>query len=624
LDGVPFTVIGVAAESFAGTYENRTDVWVPFASWPLVQANDPSAPGLLTDPNRCCVGVAARLRRGVSREQAQAELTVLARQYWIEQKRDPVEIVLTGTAMLDHPERRRRIAPVLAILLTAFGSILLLACANVSNLLLARAAARQREIAVRVAIGAGRWRVIRQLFTESLLLAGIASTVGLLLAYVLPTLALRFMGQNPPTNIRLTPDANVLVYSIGIAVASALAFGLAPAWRGTRISVSDAMKRQSAHASPRIPLRGALLAVQVAISVALLMAAGLLVRGLDRARSLDPGFRTEGVTAVQITLPPNAYDLAREAAFYDDLVSRLDASGHGVAVSMLVPLADRHEFTDFNAKCANRVPVQTQRVSQAYFDVLRIPVVAGRNFLPEDRGRGSILVNETLARLCWDGRNPVGESVTIGRRQREVVGVVRDAQVSGIGQAQPIYFAPFVPDGNLVRGPAALLLPSPMAASAISLLRDMDSRIATEAIPLTEQMNRSLGDTAGVARMAGALGLLALMLATVGVYGVISYSVEQRRREIGVRMALGARPGQVVGLVLRRNARAVAIGLAVGLAIAAGLTVVLKSELYGLSPVDPLAYAGVLTLLLCAGLAASVIPARRAARTDALLALHHE
>jgi predicted lysophospholipase L1 biosynthesis ABC-type transport system permease subunit len=214
--------------------------------------------------------------------------------------------------------------------------------------------------------------------------------------------------------------------------------------------------------------------------------------------------------------------------------------------------------------------------------------------------------------------------VTIGGRPREVVGVVRDAQVYGIGQVQPIYFAPFVPDGNLVRGPAALLLPSQMAAPAVRILREMDARIATEAIPLTAQLNRSLGDTVGVARMAGALGLMALLLATVGVYGVISYSVEQRRREIGVRMALGARPGQVVRLVLRRNARAVAIGLAVGLAIAAGLTVVLKSELYGLSPVDPLAYAGVLTLLLLAGLAASVIPARRAARTDALLTLHHE
>jgi putative ABC transport system permease protein len=188
----------------------------------------------------------------------------------------------------------------------------------------------------------------------------------------------------------------------------------------------------------------------------------------------------------------------------------------------------------------------------------------------------------------------------------------------------PTYFAPFVPDGDLVRSPAAVLLPSRMAGAAVAILRDMDAGAATEAIPLSEQVEHSLGDTAGIARMAGALGLLALLLAAVGVYGVISYSVEQRRREIGVRMALGARPGQVVGLILRTNARAVAAGLAVGLTLAAGESVVLKSQLYGLSPADPLAYSGVLAVLLLAGVAASVIPARRAARTDAVTALRHE
>jgi predicted permease len=430
LDGVPFTVIGVAGESFAGTTENRTDVWAPFASLPLVRANNPALPGLLTDPGRCCSEVAARLRQGVSREQAQSELNALYRQYSAEVQRDPAEILLTGTAMLDHPQRRRRAAPVLALLLVAVGAILLLACANVSNLLLARAAARQREIAVRVALGAGRWRVVRQLLTESVLLAAIASAGGLLLACVLPDLILRFMGQAPPTNLHLTPDGNVLAYAVGIAALCALASGLAPALRGTRVSVSEAMKRQSAHASPRIPLRGTLLGVQVAVSVALLVAAGLLVRGLNRARSLDLGFQTEGVTAIQVTLPPNVYDPAREGAFFDDLVAKLDPTGESVGVSLLLPLGERREYTDFGGvQCASRTPVLTQRVSQGYFDVLRIPILAGRNFLPQDGGRGSILVNEALARVCWAGRSPVGERVNIGGRAREIVGVVRDAQV---------------------------------------------------------------------------------------------------------------------------------------------------------------------------------------------------
>jgi len=632
LDGVPFTVIGVAAESFTGVTADRTDVWVPFASIQLLRADDPNAVSLLTDPGRCCSDVAARLRPGVSRAQAQAELNALFQQYLTDVNRvppaefrlsrAPADIVLAGTAILDNPEARRRVAPVLAVLLAAFGSILLLACANVSNLLLARAAARQREFAVRVAIGAGRWRIIRQLLAESLVLAAVASAVALLLAFVLPDLIVRFVGQTRPTNLSLMPDANVLAYAVGITVVSALVFGLAPALRGTRISVSDAMKRQSAHATPRIPLRGTLLGVQVAISVALLMAAGLLVRGLDRARSLDLGFRTEGVTAVQVTLPANAYDPASEQAFFDTLVARLDSGGRTAGVSLVVPLSGRREYTGLGAVCAGQGLLLQQWVTGGYFDVLQIPVVAGRNFFPEDRGRRSMLVNETLANVCWPERSPVGLVVNDG--QAEIVGVVRDAQIAGIGAVPPTFFAQYVPDGGLVGSPAVVLLPSAMASTAVAAVRDMDPGAATEEILLSEQVDRSLGTTAGVARMAGTLGLLALLLATVGVYGVISYSVEQRRRELGVRMALGARPSQVVGLVLRRNARAVAAGLVVGMATAAGESVVLKSQLYGLSPIDPLAYAGVLALLLVAGVAASAMPALRAARTDAVTALHYE
>jgi predicted permease len=438
---------------------------------------------------------------------------------------------------------------------------------------------------------------------------------------------MRLRGQRVPTNLDFTPDGTVLAYAMAIAVFAALAFGLAPAFRGTRVSVSETLKGQNARVSGRFPLQGALIAVQVAVSVALLMTAGLLLRGLDRAGSLDLGFRTDGVTALRVQLPPNAYDAAAERRFFDDLLPLLQAGNARVGMSSLLPLGDARNFTDFV------VPDATPDVSQAmpvqdatpgYFEVLGIPVLVGRTFGPGDRDLGAIMVNQSLARLYWPDRSPIGQSVTIGNRPREVVGVVRDAQLNGIGSRGPMYFTPFAANSQGVGEPPVILLPSPMASSAAAAVRAADATAFTEAIPLSEQAHRSLGDARGSARLAGVLAWLALLLATSGVYGVISYSVEQRRREIMIRVALGARPRGVVGLVLRSNATPIGLGIVVGILISAGGSVLLNSQLYGLSPLDPAALAGVATVLLVAGAAASTIPARRAVRMDPVAALHQE
>lgn len=624
VEDVPFTVIGVASEKSGGGIEDRTDLWAPMASLKLTRPNDTGIEPLLHSPEWCCSEAVARLRPGVTREAAQAEWNTLFRQYSESMNQPPADILLTGTAMLDHPQRRQTAAPVIALVLAAFGSILLLACANVSNLLLARASARQREIGVRIAIGAGRARVVRQLLTESLLLAGIASGVSLLLAWVLPGMMLRLLNQTPPANLQLTPDGNVLLYALAISVVAAVAFGLAPALRGIG-AASDALKQQSKHASARFPLRGLLLGVQVAISVALLVGAGLLVRGLDRARSMDLAFRTDGVTAISVTLPTNGYDVPRQTAFFDDLAARLAANGDRIGLTTLLPLGDSRSQTNFTVDGAQTNPsMLVQRVSAGYFDVLQIPIVLGRNFLPEDRARGSILINESLARLYWEGRSPVGEMVSMGRDKHKIVGVVRDSQIYGIGSVPPTCFTPFAPDGHAFAGPTGVLVPQSLASAAVATVRTMEPRAGTAAITLAEQIERSLGDSIGIARLAGALGLLALLLATVGVYGVVSYSVEQRKREIGIRMALGARPAEVAALVLQQNSRGVVFGLVVGLGISIALATVLESELYGLSPFDPLAYGGVLALLLGAATVASLFPARRAARMDPVRALHHD
>jgi putative ABC transport system permease protein len=617
VDGVPFTVIGVAAEGYTGTSEDRTDVWLPFASVSLVE---PTTPALFEDPTHCCSGVAARLRPGVSREEAAAEWSSLHGAYMRELGLEPTEILLTGTAMLDHPARRAQAALPIAMISVAFAAVLLLACANVTNLLLARGAARQSEIAVRMAIGAGRARIVRQLLTEAAVLAAAAGAIALPLSYVLPGAAMRLMGQELPTGLNFAPDANVLLYAMGVSALCTLAFGLAPALQTARPDMIGAIKGRGAATARRSRLRSAALGIQVAVSTALLVAAALLVRGVDFARTVDFGFRIDGVSAVAVTLPPNVYDPAAETQLYDTVVRRL-GDDQPVALSFRMPLGERHDFT--GATCAGRTYVRTLMVSPKYFDVLQIATVEGRNFAPADAGRSTVVVNETFARICSPGRALAGRIENIGGRDQEIVGVVRDAQLHGTGGVDPIVFLPFEP-GTVFRGEAVFLLPTALAERAAAVVREVEPRATAEAVEMREQVERWLGDSRGLARAAGSIGGLALLLAVVGVYGVFSYYVEQRKREIGVRIALGARAGQIVALVVRQNSPALAGGLAAGLAIAVGESIVLRGELHGLSAADPLAYFAVLLVMLAAGTAASALPARRATRTEPNSVLHYE
>jgi putative ABC transport system permease protein len=617
VDGVPFTVIGIAARDFDGTDEDRTEVWLPFAALSLMQ---PTTPSLFNDPAHCCSELAARLRDGVSRDEAAAELNALFAGYMSDLGLEPSTIVLSGTAMLDDPQRRQGIAPVIAIVFTVFGAVLLLACANVTNLLLARGAARQSEIAVRMAIGAGRGRIVRQLLTEAGLLALVAAAITLPLTYALPRAALRIMGQTLPTNISVAPDINVLFFAIGIATLATLAFGLAPALQTTRTNPLAAIKGHGSVTARRSRLRGISLGIQVAVSAALLIAAGLLVRGVDFARDVDFGFRIDGVSAVSVTLPPNVYGPAAEAALFDAALARFD-DATPVGVSFLMPLGERHEFTGA-AGCTNGGFVRTHLVNAAYFNVLQMPLVEGRNFVRTDTGT-AVIVNEAFARSCSEGGSPAGRTQEIGGVQREIVGVVRDAQLHGTGGVDPIVFMPFAP-GPVFRGEAVLLLPTPLAERAAATVRELEPRATAAVITMREQVESWLGNTAGLARIAGAIGSLALLLAAVGVYGVFSYHVEQRRREIGVRIALGAKPPQIVRLVVRQNMPALAGGLAAGLVIAGAESIVLRAELHGLSPADPPAFLGVLLVMLLTGVAASILPARRAAQTEANTVLHNE
>jgi hypothetical protein len=296
-----------------------------------------------------------------------------------------------------------------------------------------------------------------------------------------------------------------------------------------------------------------------------------------------------------------------------------------VGVSALVPLGGFTSVTDFrpvDPVAADVQSVRTQWVNPGYFDILGIPIVAGRNLGPEESNGDAILINETLATRYWPDGHALGRAVRINKRTPVIVGIVRDSHIYGMGAVPPTYFAPFTPSGPWAQ--PVLIVPDSLASIVVNLVKQQEPLAAVQATKLTDQLDRAIGSTRAAARAAGFLGALALFLTTIGVYGIISYSVEQRRKEIGIRLALGALTGQVIALVLGRNARAALAGLVIGLLGSAAASTAIESQLYGVSRIDPIAYLSVLAILVVAGVAASVIPVLRAARIDAVTTLHHD
>lgn len=592
----------------------------------LLRPHDINVMGLLTSPNHCCSDIAGRLAPGYTREHAKAELQVLVAQF-AEQNdvfRDAT-VLVTGTALAESPSRKRgEIKAIVGLLFLAITLVLLLACANVGNLLLARAAARRSEIAVRLALGGSRARVVRQLLVESMTLAGCAAAIGLAIAWLLPPfLAYR---MTPDINVEMAPDWRVALYTAALAVVACVAFGLAPALHGTRGDLAGALKAGSP-LTARFSLRSILLAAQVAISVTLLAGAGLLAGGLGRAQHQDPGFRMADVTVLHLDLPASAYGGAPSKAFVRQLQIDLDAAqGLGTfALTMDAPMANARYWTSLNLPGEpeeKRKMVQFHEVTGGYFEVLRIPVVAGRNFVREDSPRKVAIVNETAARANWPDQNPVGKMFESNGSTWEVVGVAKDAFTTDLNEVKPTVYWPLSAGSDSPQVLAAGGVTHVQRIAAI--VTRLEPRARVRVAPLSDNFQLQLEPARYGAAIAGMLGILALTLASVGMSGVFAYVVRQRTREIGMRMALGARPWQVVRLVLASNLRALAIGVAIGLAGADSLGRVLVHQVPQVRAADPAAYAGVLALLVVAVAAASAYPARRAARVDPLRALRWE
>jgi predicted permease len=603
---------------------------VPIAWLPVLRPHDPGENRLLTTANDCCVYVVGRLAPGVSRDRAEAELQVLSDRFRQTTSQTPRPVALDGTQYLRGRQGASTALAVIGVLSLALVLVLMLACANVGNLVLARAAARAGEIGVRLSLGAGRRRIVRQLLTEGFVLALLASAVGVAVAVWIPDLVVnRLAGQPSPFDI--DPDLSVVVYAIALAAMACLTFALAPALHATRAGVMASLKQPTPPRSG-LRLRSVLLGIQVAATVVLLTSAGLLLRGVEQARALDLGFAVDRVNVATIELPQGAYDADRASTLYDDL--RVGLRDAGIETSGFVmngPFSESSSWTAVRPATAGPEATQSMefnRVTPGYFEALGVPLAAGRAFADADTGPVAI-VNEAAARRLWNGQDAVGQSLIVGGGPGprdggvtlEIVGVITDARIDGLDGVEPLLFMPMRRAGaeelTLLfqsRGASA-------AAGVASLVKRLEPRAEIEIARLSDRVDRALADLALAPLAASILGIFGLALATVGMFGVFAYMVRQRTREIGIRIALGARSNEVVRLVLAGSSRAVAIGSAVGILGAVGASQILRGSLYGLSPLDPVAYAGVAVLLGAAALAASYVPARRAARIDPVRAL---
>lgn len=517
-------------------------------------------------------------------------------------------------------------------LFAAFGAavvlVLVLACANVGNLQLARGVARRREIATRLALGASRRRIVRQLLTEGLVLTGAAGALAIVVAAILPPLIFRYVGEELPPYMeaRFRPDGEIVAFTFATGLLSCLLFALAPAMHATRTAIPLGALERAATPSSRFHLRSVLLATQIAVCTVLLAGAGLVTRGIAHAMNVDPGFEIEGVQLVSTALPEGASGKDRQALIRGTLASLEREGAHPVAVAPFGPIDDARYVMPMarpGGHARDVDDVLRRGVSARYFDVLGIPLVHGRMF--PSSGTNEAVVNQAFARTYFPGEQPVGRDLQevdsrTGkiRRVYTIVGVARDTYLTGLERIDPVVFTPDNIGTFLTRG-------GPQGVERIRAAALSINPAATITVrPLKDNVRRYLEESRIGATLAWAIGLLGLSLATVGVFGVFAYAVEERRREIGVRLALGAARRQIVTMLVSSSGRAMLLGLGAGILLSFACGPVLRAYLYGLSPLDPPAYGMVTLLLATAAGLATVIPARRARRVDPAITLRED
>ena len=642
LNAHPFTVVGVAPPGFQGTTLLKPDVWVPISA--MTQARPQSGPDLLTSRQGVWLFMGGRLKDGVSLAQANAEASAigaaLEREY--PQQNRGKSFTVAATALV--PGRIGILAGFIGLLMGIVGLVLLVACVNVAGMLLARAAGRRREIAVRLAIGAGRTRLVRQLLTETTILFAAGGVLGLLLSRWLTSLMLAVLPQLPlPLAVDITTDWRVVLFAASVSFVTAILSGLAPALQASRADLVPALKTEGLDGGPaRLRLRNAFVVGQVTMSLVLIVAGGLFLRALQHAASIDPGFDERNVDVVTLDLSIAGFNDKTGGPFLRDVLARLRSTG-GVEVATAavdLPLdGGRMGLGGLRVPGLelppgeNSLDVDWNVVEPGYFRALRLPLTRGRDFTAADTtgSQPVAIINEALARRAWPGQDPIGRQMEMqamsGRTLLTVVGVTADAKL--ISLTGPVGPFVYVPMAQHYMSRVELVVRSSDGRSTVpqarAILREMNPNLpVTEALPLREVTAVGVIPQRIAAAVAASLGAVALLLAAIGIFGVTSYAVSRRTREIGIRMALGADRSSVRALILRQGFKLAAIGIGIGLALAAVGSRLIESLLFGIRPLDPLTFAAASTLFGAVTLLASYIPARRAMTVDPMTALRNE
>ena len=631
-----YTVVGVAPEGFNGASIIGSDVWAPLS----MQEQWSQGHNFLADANMSWLEVTGRLKPGVTLAEARADLAVIAAGVDRQNPGRRTTLMVDRATLMNNPEGRGPVLGVGAVILAAVSLVLVIACANLANLLLARAMGRQKEIAVRLAVGASRWRLLRQLLTESMLLSAGGGALGLLAAWgtlraLVPLLMARLPEEVHSIELNANPDVRIVLYSLGLAFATGIGFGLIPALQASNPDLNRALKESGTTTGGRSAgwLRGSLVTAQIAVCLVLLIAAGLLVRGLEAAQAIDPGFETRGIATASFDLNLEGYDEPRAAAFDQQLAARLAARAGIAEVAFVdsVPLSASRRGTvvTLEGKEGSH-QITNAEVSPNYFQLLGIPIVRGRGFEARESSSEQhvIIVSESTARKFWPGEDPIGKRVRVSDYPvyQEVVGVSKDIRATGLAAVDPVfvYFAAgprkHLGLSVLARGEAGV----PAIAKAIrEEAQALDSNVLVHSGTLEENLALFQLPSRILSILGFVLGLAGLLLASLGIYGVMAYAVTQRTKEIGIRMTLGAERRDVMRLILAQAMRPVAMGVAVGLAASAGVSRVLASLLYGVSPLNPMVFGGVALFLSAVALLAGFVPAQRASRVDPMTALRH-
>ncbi len=652
IHGQAYSIVGVAREGFTGMLPMLSpELWTPMAQIddvePMgIQDNVPSPTGnsRIDRRGQRWLFVKGRLKPEATVEQAAANFRVLGDQlmtsYPQTNKNRKLSVVRTSDVHI-HPDADKTLLPIASGLMLVVGMVLLIACANVASMLLARASGRQKEIGIRLAIGANRGRIIRQLVTESLVMAGLGSAAGIGLAWILLRGAMALTLPIPiPLTFGLQLDTRVLAFSMLVTMVAGLVAGLAPALKATKVDLVGELKGDVAvvpASRRRFTLRDSLVASQMAVTTVLLVVAGLLSRSLVSAQKLNIGFRSEGIAVLSTELDMIGYSPERGKAFWDQAVPRVRAipGVESVALTERSPFSINYNrnsifFPERAVPDDRGTPIDVTRVTPEYFQTLRIPIVRGRGFNTSDTpsSPGVVVVNEAFARKYWPDQDPIGKRFRtrgVDGPEFEVVGLSANYRVNTMGeQATPyIHFAATQRPSNgyevLARtggDPARLL-----AAVRKELLSMEPNLVFLQNQTMQNQVGATLFPAKAGAFAVSAVGLVAMLLAAIGLYGVIGYSVSRRTKEIGVRMALGARPGDVSGLVMRQGLRVAGSGMIVGAIFGVMAGFAISGALYGISPVDPIAWLGATALLLGVAALANLVPAQRAARVKPWLAL---